>query len=103
MKHPVTFFHIFTTILDTFDIGSTTIIIPPLTVIEKQLKDDCLKYGIKALVGSEVSSECSGTEKAPNSQFSSKKVLFSAPLRIFKATTMGHIFQCSIPCTAFAS
>ena len=48
MKHPVTFFHIFTTILDAFDIGSTTIIIPPLTVIEKQLKDDCLKYGIKA-------------------------------------------------------
>ena len=45
--------------LDALNSGSTTIIIPPLTVIERQLKMDCLKYGIKVLVGSEVSSEFS--------------------------------------------
>ena len=48
-----------TKILDALNSGSTTIIIPPLTVIERQLKMDCLKYGIKVLVGSEVSSEFS--------------------------------------------
>ena len=30
--------------------GSTTILIPPLSVIERQLSEDCHKYGIKVLV-----------------------------------------------------
>ena len=34
--------------------GSTTILIPPLSVIERQLSEDCHKYGIKVLVGSQV-------------------------------------------------
>ena len=34
--------------------GSTTILIPPLSVIERQLCEDCHKYGIKVLVGSQV-------------------------------------------------
>ena len=53
------FLLILTNILDALNTGSTTIIIPPLTVIERQLKEDCLRYGIKVLVGSEVSSEFS--------------------------------------------
>ena len=43
--------------MDAFNTGSTTIIIPPLTVIERQLQEDSMKYGIKVLVGSQVCSE----------------------------------------------
>ena len=43
--------------MDAFNTGSTTIIIPPLTVIERQLQEDSMKYGIKVLVGSQVGSE----------------------------------------------
>jgi len=48
--------------------GSTTIIIPPLTVIERQLQEDCLKYGIEVLVGSQVGSEfrASSNSYSPN-------------------------------------
>ena len=45
------------TTVDAFNTGSTTIIIPPLTVIERQLQEDSMKYGIKVLVGSQVGSE----------------------------------------------
>ena len=38
------------TTVDAFNTGSTTIIIPPLTVIERQLQEDSMKYGIKVLV-----------------------------------------------------
>ena len=48
---------ILTTTVDAFNTGSTTIIIPPLTVIERQLQEDSLKYGIEVLVGSQVGSE----------------------------------------------
>ena len=43
--------------MDAFNTGSTTIIIPPLTVIERQLQEDSMKYGIKVLLGSQVCSE----------------------------------------------
>ena len=48
---------ILTTTVDAFNTGSTTIIIPPLTVIERQLQEDSMKYGIEVLVGSQVGSE----------------------------------------------
>ena len=54
---------ILTTTVDTFSTGSTTIIIPPLTVIERQLQEDCLKYGIEVLVGSQVGSEFRASSK----------------------------------------
>ena len=54
---------ILTTTVDTFSTGSTTIIIPPLTVIERQLQEDCLKYGIEVLVGSQVCSEFRASSK----------------------------------------
>ena len=43
--------------------GSTTIIIPPLSVIERQLCEDCHNYGIKVLVGSKVSFDTSAFYK----------------------------------------
>ena len=39
--------------------GMTTMIIAPLTTIKQQIEDDCLLYGISALVGDQVKFVCS--------------------------------------------